>query len=49
MQSNKGRETLILLNKGPIDLGVKFQWRFFGADLGGVERGERERVASTNC
>ena len=49
MRTTKGRETLIYVNKGPIDLGVKFQWRFFGADLGEAERGERERVASTNC
>ncbi|KAF2658334.1 putative AMID-like mitochondrial oxidoreductase [Lophiostoma macrostomum CBS 122681] len=38
MQEENGREVLVSLNGGSDDMGVKMQWRFFGADLKALER-----------
>lgn len=33
MREDSGREILLSLNSGQMDLGVKKQWSFFGADI----------------
>ena len=42
-----GRELIVPMENGAIDLGVKFQWRFYGADAGAIEsvKGKIEQVA----
>jgi hypothetical protein len=38
MQEDDGREILVPFDGGSDDMGVKMQWRFFGADLKAFER-----------
>ena len=42
-----GRELVVPMENGAIDLGVKHQWRFYGADAGAIEtaKGKIEQVA----
>jgi len=46
MREDNGREILIPSKGGPMDLGVKKQWGFFGADVRLVDHagGQSQRV-----
>ena len=49
MMEDSGREILVPMNNGKIDLGVKHQWRFFGADVRTIEEEGKQKDAAANC
>ncbi|KAF2793767.1 FAD/NAD(P)-binding domain-containing protein [Melanomma pulvis-pyrius CBS 109.77] len=49
MKQNNGRELIIPANKGQIDLGVKSQWGFFGANVREIESESRDKAVAASC